>query len=307
MQKHLLTVTQECNGLRLDSFLAQEIDELTRSHGAKLIEEGCVTASGIALNKKYKVQAGETIEVFIPDAQPLAVEAEQIPLDIVYEDADLLVINKPQGMVVHPAAGNYTGTLVNALMGYCAKELSGINGVMRPGIVHRIDKDTSGLLVVAKNDMAHEFLSKQLKDRSLTRRYLALINGNMKKDEGRIDAPIGRNPNDRKKMCVTTKNAREAVTDYRVLERYGRYTLIECKLQTGRTHQIRVHMAYLGHSIVGDKTYGIKKEEFRLEGQLLHAAHIQFVHPRSHKRLEFSAPLPDYFEGVLEKLRKRCR
>lgn len=305
MQKHRLTVTEEYNGMRLDSYLGQMLGGMSRSHAARLIEEGHVCLDGAALNKKYKVRAYETIEVCIPEAQPLEVQAEEIPLDIVYEDQDLLVINKPQGMVVHPAPGNHSGTLVNALMNHCQDSLSGINGVMRPGIVHRIDKDTTGLLVVAKNDLAHEFLSAQLKDRSLSREYLALVNGNIKTDEGCIDAPIGRNPSDRKKMCVTVKNSREAVTRYRILERFGRYTLVQCKLQTGRTHQIRVHMAYIGHSVVGDKTYGAKKEEFKLDGQLLHAAKIRFIHPRTQEEIECSAPLPAQFLEVLQRLRSR--
>ena len=305
MQKQKLTVSEDCNGMRLDSYLGQALAEMTRSHAVRLIEQGHVSTDGTVRNKKYRVQEGETVEVCIPDAQPLEVQAEEIPLDIVYEDADLLVINKPQGMVVHPAAGNYSGTLVNALMSHCKGSLSGINGVMRPGIVHRIDKDTTGLLVVAKNDLAHEFLSAQLKDRSLSREYLALVNGNIRAEEGCVDAPIGRNPNDRKKMCVTAKNSREAVTNYRVLERFGRYTFVQCKLQTGRTHQIRVHMSYIGHSVVGDKTYGAKKEEFKLDGQLLHAANIRFVHPRTREVMAFSAPLPDYFQRVLQRLRNR--
>ncbi len=301
-----LTVGQDDGGKRLDAFVGGAALSLSRSHAAKLIEAGYVTRDGEALNKKYKVQTGEQICVTIPPAQEYSVEAQAIPLDIVYEDDDLLVINKPQGMVVHPAPGNYDGTLVNALMEHCKGSLSGINGVMRPGIVHRIDKDTSGLLLVAKNDAAHVFLSEQLKDRSLSREYAALVNGNIKQDTLTLDYPIGRNPSDRKKMCVTTKHAREAVTHVTVQERFGRYTLVTCKLQTGRTHQIRVHMAYIGHSVVGDKTYGIKKEAFKLQGQLLHAQKIQFIHPATHEKMQFTAPLPDYFVKVLERLRTGC-
>ena len=299
----LLSVKPEDGGKRLDAFVGASAPSLTRSHAAKLIEQGNVTIAGKALDKKYKVQPGEEVRVVIPPAQEYSVEAQDIPLDIVYEDDWLLVVNKPQGMVVHPAPGNYDGTLVNALMQHCKGSLSGINGVMRPGIVHRIDKDTSGLLLVAKKDEAHTFLSQQLKDRSLSREYAALVNGNIKQDALTLDYPIGRNPSDRKKMCVTTKNARDAVTHVTVQERFGRYTFVTCKLQTGRTHQIRVHMAYIGHSVVGDKTYGIKKEAFKLDGQLLHAQKIEFIHPATKEKMEFSAPLPGYFDKVLERLR----
>ena len=300
-----VTVGGDCAGTRLDSFIADCGVGVSRAHGVKLIDEGNITVNGLPANKKYKVNAGDIISISIPEPIALEVTAENIALDIVYEDDSLIVVNKPQGMVVHPAAGNYSGTLVNALMNHCAGSLSGINGVIRPGIVHRIDKDTSGLLIVAKNDNAHVFLSQQLKDRSLSREYIALVNGNIKTGEGIIDAPIGRNPNDRKKMCVTNQNSREAVTGYNVFERFGRYSLVGCKLKTGRTHQIRVHMAYLGHSVVGDKTYGIKKEEFKLDGQLLHACKLKFIHPVSFKQMEFSVDLPDYFKTILAKLRLR--
>lgn len=302
-EKMLLTVEENKDGTRLDAYLGTAVESLSRSHAVKLIESGLVTSKGKVLEKKYHVSAGEHIELIIPEAKQYEVEPQAIPLDIVYEDDDLLVINKPQGMVVHPAPGNYDGTLVNALMEHCGKELSGINGVMRPGIVHRIDKDTSGLLIVAKNDTAHTFLSEQLADRSLSREYAALVNGNIKEDELTLDFPIGRNPADRKKMCVTNKNARNAVTHVTVLERFGRYTFVKCKLQTGRTHQIRVHMAYIGHSVVGDKTYGVKKERFKLDGQLLHARKIEFIHPSTRQKMEFSCNLPDYFTNVLERLR----
>lgn len=303
IDKKLICVDESDDGMRLDAYLGEKVDGLSRSHAAKLIDEACVTINGVVPNKKYRVRTGESIELEIPEPQEYKLEAEQIPLDIVYEDADLLVINKPQGMVVHPAPGNYSSTLVNALMAHCKDDLSGINGVMRPGIVHRIDKDTSGLLVVAKNDEAHMFLSAQLADRSLSREYAALVNGNIKEDTLRLDFPIGRNPSDRKKMCVTTKNARNAVTHVTVCERFGRYTLVKCKLETGRTHQIRVHMAYIGHSVVGDKTYGIKKEAFKLDGQLLHAQRLELIHPATKQKMEFFAPIPDYFENVLRKLR----
>ncbi len=300
-----LTVESAQVGMRLDAFIAQQLDGISRSHGVKLIEAGLVTLGGQPLNKKYALKEKDEIDVEIPEPVETEIVAEDIPLDIVYEDDQLLVIHKLQGMVVHPGAGNYTGTLVNALLHYCKGKLSGIGGVLRPGIVHRIDKDTSGLLVVAKTDTAHNLLSEQLKDRSLSREYYAIVNGNIKEDTMQINLPIGRSPSDRKKMCVTTKNAREAITDVRVLERYGKYTLVACKLHTGRTHQIRVHMAYLGHSIVGDKTYGVKKEPFKLDGQLLHARRICFVHPTLGKAMEFEAPLPTYFTDTLDKIRKQ--
>lgn len=299
-----LTVEKEQVGMRLDAFLAQQLDGISRSHGVKLIEAGLVTLGGQVLNKKYALRAFDEIDVEIPEPVETEIAAEDIPLDIVYEDDQLLVIHKPQGMVVHPGAGNYSGTLVNALLHYCKGKLSGIGGVLRPGIVHRIDKDTSGLLVVAKTDTAHNFLSAQLKDRSLSREYYAIVNGNIKEDTMQINLPIGRSPADRKKMCVTNKNAREAITDVRVLERYGKFTLVACKLHTGRTHQIRVHMAYIGHSIVGDKTYGIKKEQFKLDGQLLHAKKICFIHPTLQKPMAFEVPLPSYFTDTLDKIRK---
>ena len=301
----VLAADSENANVRLDIFISEAVEEISRSHAAKLCEEGRAVLSGKVLNKKYIVKPEDKIELEIPDAAESPIEAEDIPIDIVYEDDWLMVVNKPQGLVVHPGAGNRNGTLANALLNYCKGNLSGINGVMRPGIVHRIDKDTSGLLIVAKNDLAHMSLSEQLKDRTLSREYLALVNGNIKEDDGTVNLPIGRNPSDRKKMCVTSKNSRQAVTHFKVLERFGKYTLVSCKLQTGRTHQIRVHMAYMGHSVVGDKTYGIKKEEFNLAGQLLHARRIMFVHPKSGENMSFEAPIPDYFEKILEILRKR--
>jgi len=302
-QKISLTVDETASGSRLDAFISMENAEISRSHGVKLIDDGFVMLNGKPANKKSKVAAGDTVEITLPAPVELNVEAEEIALDIVYEDDSLLVINKPQGMVVHPAPGNQSGTLVNALMSHCKSGLSGINGVMRPGIVHRIDKDTSGLLIVAKSDAAHMFLSEQLKDRSLSRVYIALVNGNIKEDEGTIDLPIGRNATDRKKMDITNKNARDAVTHFTVLERFGRYTLAECRLQTGRTHQIRVHMAHIGHSVVGDKTYGAKKETFSLTGQLLHAARLKFIHPITKEHMECSTDIPGYFRSIVEKLR----
>ncbi|MBO5505374.1 MAG: RluA family pseudouridine synthase [Clostridia bacterium] len=298
-------ICQENNSIRIDKFLAEEMKDLTRSHIQKLVDEGFVLLNGIVPKGNAKVKQGDKIEVSIPDAEEIDVLPEDIPLDIVYEDDCMLVVNKPQGMVVHPAAGNYTGTMVNALLYYCGDSLSGINGEKRPGILHRIDKDTSGLLLVAKNDIAHIKLSEQIKEHSLTREYFALVHGNIKEDSGTIDAPIGRHPEDRKKMTITDKNSREAVTHYFVEERFGKYTLVRCRLETGRTHQIRVHMSKNGHPIVGDKTYGVKKEEFSLKGQLLHAHKVGFIHPITETYMEFSREVPEYYEEVLRKLRSR--
>ena len=258
--------------------------------------------NGKPANKKQKLCAGDEVLVRIPEPVPYEAKAENIPLDVVYEDADLLVVNKPKGMVVHPAAGNYEGTLVNALLYHCGDSLSGINGVLRPGIVHRIDKDTSGLLIVAKNDNAHQKLAAQIKEHSFTREYEAVVFGSLRDDRGVVDAPIGRHPVDRKKMCVTEKNSKHAVTHYEVLRRYKGYTHIKCVLETGRTHQIRVHMAYLGHPVAGDPVYGVKNEKVAFTGQCLHARKIGFVHPVSGQYLEFSSDLPPYFSAFLNKL-----
>lgn len=301
-EKFSFTVEKEYENSRVDSYISLVCDLVSRSRAAALCEEGAVFINEKIANKKDKLKENDVVEVNIPDLEMCDIEPENIELDVVYEDDFLIVINKPQGMVVHPAPGNYSATLVNALMYHCKDNLSGINGVMRPGIVHRIDKDTSGLLIVAKNDEAHRFLAQQLKDRSLSRIYVALVNGNIKVDEGTVNQPIGRNEKDRKKMCVTQKNSREAVTDFKVLARYGKYTLVECKLRTGRTHQIRVHMAYIGHSVVGDKTYGIKKEIFKLDGQLLHARKIKFIHPHTKVEMSFEVDIPQYFKDVLTKL-----
>ncbi len=291
------------NNIRIDKFLASSLEDFTRSRIQKLIDEGCVTINDRPVKANYKVKSGERVAVQIPDASEIDVAAEEIPLDIVYEDDCMLVVNKPQGMVVHPAAGNYSGTLVNALLNYCPDSLSGINGEKRPGILHRIDKDTSGLLLVAKNDIAHKSLSEQIKAHSLTREYRALVHGNIKEDEGTINAPIGRHPVDRKKMAITEKNSREAITHFKVLERFPGFTYVSCRLETGRTHQIRVHLSSRGHSIVGDKTYGVK-DKFGLEGQLLHACRVGFIHPISGEYMEFMRDVPDYFENVLSKLRR---
>lgn len=287
-------------GERLDAAVAAEFDELTRSAVQKLIASGSVLVNGAEVSKNYKVRLGDFIKVTLPEPEPLDVMPEDIPLDIVYEDDDLLVVNKPKGMVVHPAPGNPSGTLVNALLFHCGDSLSGINGVIRPGIVHRIDKDTSGLLIVAKNDMAHTHLAKQIAEHSFTREYRAVVHGNIRDDEGTIDAPIGRSPRDRKKMAVI-EGGRNAVTHFSVLSRLRGYTYIKCRLETGRTHQIRVHLAYKGHPVAGDLLYGPKGTPTELKGQCLHAGLIGFIHPRTGEYMEFSAPLPDYFEKFLQK------
>lgn len=298
------TVSEEQAGLRLDKFLSEQQIGLTRSLAEKYITEGCVKLAGKPLSKSYRVEAGDVLTAEIPEPKALDVLPEAIPLDIVYEDSDLLVVNKSKGMVVHPAPGNYTGTLVNALLAYCGDTLSGINGVIRPGIVHRIDKDTSGLLIVAKNDFAHKHLAEQIKVHSFTRIYEAVVYGNLKEDSGTVDEPIGRHPVDRKKMAVTEKNSRNAVTHYHVLMRYQGFTYVRLKLETGRTHQIRVHMAYLGHPVAGDPVYGPKKPVPGLQGQCLHARVIGFVHPRTGQYMEFTSDLPAYFTEFLGKLKQ---
>lgn len=290
-------------GVRIDSYIAERA-ELSRSYAAKLCADGLVRQNGVPCGKNTKTAEGGVIEIDLPDPVAPDILPEDIPLDIVYEDDDLIVVNKPQGMVVHPANGNYTGTLVNALMYHCRDSLSGINGVLRPGIVHRIDKDTAGLLVCAKNDDAHSALAVQLKERKANRRYIALVVGNVK-EGGTVNKPLGRSPSDRKKMAVCA-SGREAVTHYTPLEHYNSYTLIECVLETGRTHQIRVHMASIGHPICGDKTYGAKNDKIKADGQLLFAKTLGFVHPTRGEYMEFSAPLPCYFEEILNKLRKQA-
>lgn len=299
-----LLVLPEEDGQRLDKFLSERLEELTRTAAEKLAISGEVCKSGVALSKSYKVRAGDCIAVTIPAPVEAEVLPEAIPLDIVYEDADLLVVNKPKGMIVHPGAGNPSGTLVNALLAHCGDSLSGIGGVIRPGIVHRIDKDTSGLLIVAKNDFAHVRLAEQIKAHSFTREYEAVVYGNVKQDEGVIDAPIGRHLTDRKKMAVTEKNSRSALTRFEVIARYQGFTHIRLILETGRTHQIRVHMAYLGHPVAGDERYGPKKGIRELHGQCLHAKKIGFRHPRTGEWLDFDSELPPYFQSFLEKLRR---
>ncbi|MBR6472237.1 MAG: RluA family pseudouridine synthase [Firmicutes bacterium] len=297
------TIEKNYEGTRIDSVLSLLLTETSRSYVVKLIEQGHLKVNGAAeLSKKYKVREGDEIEIEIPEPEVLSVEAEDIPLDIVYEDDDLMVVNKPRGMVVHPAHGNYNGTLVNAIMYHCGDRLSSINGVIRPGIVHRIDKDTSGLLVIAKNDRAHESLSEQLREHSINRRYVALVYDNIPQDEGTIDLPIGRDPNNRLKKRVNGDNPKEAVTHYEVLERFGRYTLVRLKLETGRTHQIRVHMSYIKHPVVGDPLYGPSRQPAFLNGQLLHAMILGFIHPSTGEYMEFRAELPEDFVGNMKKL-----
>lgn len=297
-----LTVDGENADLRLDKYLVSQLEDFTRSAVSKLIEGGQVKVNEKTASKNYKCKANDIVSVEIPDPVELDVMAENIPLDIVYEDSDLLVVNKPKGMVVHPAAGNYNGTLVNALLYHCKDSLSGINGVIRPGIVHRIDKDTSGLLIVAKNDTAHLDLAQQIKEHSFYRAYQAVAYGNFKEDKGTVNQPIGRHPKDRKKMVVTLKNSKNAVTHYEVIKRYEKFTHLRCVLETGRTHQIRVHMAYIGHPLAGDQVYGPKKVITQLNGQCLHAGELGFVHPRTKEYMEFNAPLPEYFTNFLKKL-----
>jgi 23S rRNA pseudouridine1911/1915/1917 synthase len=302
MKEHNYVVDITYDGLRIDKFLSIAMEDKSRSYIQGIIEEEAVKVNNKIIKSNYKLKAGDMVEASIPDPVELSVEGEDIPLDILFEDVDVLVVNKPQGMVVHPAAGNQSGTLVNAILNHC-KDLSGINGVIRPGIVHRIDKDTSGVLVIAKNDYSHNKLAEQLKDHSMTRVYIALVEGIIKVEEGTVDAPLARHAVERKRIAVV-KEGRRAVTHYKVLERLNNATLVECRLETGRTHQIRVHMAYIGHSLVGDPVYGYKKQRFKLEGQLLHAKLLGFIHPTTGEYMEFTAPIPEYFKNILEILRK---
>lgn len=298
------TVASDTVSVRIDRYLTEQCPELSRSYIQKLLKDQKVKADHKTVKANYKVQPGQEIVVEIPDAEPLDIQPEDIPLDILYEDPYLLVVNKPKGMVVHPAAGHTGGTLVNAVMAHCGENLSGINGVLRPGIVHRIDKDTTGALLVCKTDEVHRNLAEQLKEHSIKRRYRAIVRGNLKEDTGTIEGPIGRHPTDRKKMAINYKNGKDAVTHYKVLERFGQYTYVECRLETGRTHQIRVHMSSIGHPLLGDTVYGSGKDPFHLEGQTLHAMILGFIHPITGEYMEFSAPLPEYFLKLLEKLRK---
>ncbi len=295
-------VTEETAGDRIDKFLAEQYENLSRSFLQKLLKSGEVMVGGRPVKASYKVAEGDLISFEVPEAVEPEIVPEDIPLDILYEDHDVILVNKPKGMVVHPAAGHYTGTLVNALMFHCKEDLSGINGVLRPGIVHRIDMDTTGVIIACKNDLAHNSIAAQLKEHSITRRYQAIVHGALKDDEGVIDEPIGRNPKDRKKMAVNYNNGKPAVTHYKVLTRFKDFTHIECRLETGRTHQIRVHMASIGHPLLGDAVYGPAKCPYKLQGQTLHAGILGFVHPRTGEYMEFSAPLPEYFEELLRKL-----
>lgn len=302
----LIKATLEDAGARLDSFLARSIENTSRSAAQQLIDDGRVTLRGKAVKSSYKVAEGDEFSVELPEeVEDAGLEAQDIPLDVIYEDADLIVVNKPKGLVVHPAPGHADGTLVNALMYHCGDSLSGVGGELRPGIVHRIDMETSGLLIAAKNDFAHRHLSDQLKDRSLSRVYETIVRGNIKDESGTIDAPIGRHPTDRKRMAVTQRNSRNAVTHYEVIARYDGYTHLRCKLETGRTHQIRVHLAHIGHPVLGDMVYGMKKPELGLDSQCLHARRIKFIHPRTEEHVELESQLPDYFTAVLEKLKAK--
>ena len=303
MEPILLRASEESKNQRLDAFLASSLDGLTRSQATRLIESGEVAVNGRAVSKSYKLAGGEDIAVTLPEPEPVEAVPQDIPLDVMYEDADVIVVNKPSGMVVHPAPGNPDGTLVNALLYHCAGTLSGIGGALRPGIVHRIDRDTSGLIIAAKNDAAHQYLSAQLADHTLARTYECIVVGALREDRGTVDAPIARHPTDRKRMAVVA-GGREAVTHWEVIARYPGYTHVRCRLETGRTHQIRVHMAYIGHPILGDTVYGAKKEVPGLTGQCLHAVGLRFLHPRTHEVVELSCPLPEEFTRMLQKIRK---
>ena len=299
-----MTLYADTPGERLDAFLARCAEGLTRSAAQKLIEEGCVTRNGRPGKKNDKLNMGDEISFSIPEPKEVDIKPTEMALDIAYEDEDVVVINKPKGLVVHPAAGHQDDTLVNGLLHAMGDDLSGINGELRPGIVHRIDKDTSGLLAVAKNDLAHTVLASQLKDHTMARTYELIVCGSFREDSGTVDAPIGRHPTDRKKMCVTQRNSKEAVTHWEVVARYRGYTHVRCRLETGRTHQIRVHMAHIGHPILGDTVYGHKKPELGQDSQCLHAGQLCFRHPRDGRPVLVFAPLPEYFETVLEKLKK---
>ncbi|MDO4921295.1 MAG: RluA family pseudouridine synthase [Phascolarctobacterium sp.] len=300
-EQEKLIITEQEAGQRADVALAALL-ELTRSNMQKLLEEGRAVKGAKVIKANYKLKAGDEITVTLPAPQPLDVQPENIPLDIIYEDEDVVVVNKPRGMVVHPAAGNYSGTLVNALLYHC-KNLSGINGVIRPGIVHRLDKDTSGIMICAKNDAAHLSLSQQIQNKTAQRAYLAVVRGNIKTDEGVIETLIARDKNDRKKMAVVKEDGRQAITEYQVLERFGKYTIVRCRLRTGRTHQIRVHMEYLGYPLVGDPKYSPMKTPFAINGQALHSQTLEFDHPRTGQRLHFEAPLPEDLQKIVTRLR----
>lgn len=302
MEEFRFEITEELEDERIDKCLAELMDSLSRSYIQRMVKEGQITVNDEPVKGSYRLKCGDKIAFFLPEAQEPDIQPENIPLDILYEDDDVIVVNKPKGMVVHPAAGHYSGTLVNALMYHCGDRLSGINGVMRPGIVHRIDMDTTGSVIVCKNDKAHNGIAEQLKEHSITRRYHAVCQGVLREDQGTIDKPIGRHPTDRKKMAVNERNGKHAVTHYKVLQRFEKYTYIECELETGRTHQIRVHMDAAGHPLLGDEVYGSRKCPFKLQGQVLHAKTLGFVHPSTGEYVEVAAPLPEYFVELLKKL-----
>ncbi len=309
MNEIVFDILPEMEDERIDKCISNYMENLSRSYIQKIIKEGNVYVNDAVIRSvikaNYRAKVDDRVRFTIPDSVEPDIPAQDIPLDILYEDEDILIVNKPKNMVVHPAPGHYEGTLVNAVMFHCKDRLSGINGVMRPGIVHRIDKDTTGSVIVCKNDEAHNAIAALLKTHDITRKYRAIVYGNVKAEQGTVDAPIGRHPNDRKKMAVNEKNGKQAVTHYHVLERFGQYTYIECQLETGRTHQIRVHMASIGHPLLGDTVYSNRKAPFRLEGQVLHAMTLGFIHPGSGEYVEFEAPLPAYFENLLSVLRNQ--
>lgn len=300
-----IKISADYSGERIDRYLCGNLENLSRSYIQKLLKNGNILVNDHAVKANYKISEGDEIHVQIPDPEVLDVVPENIPLDILYEDNDILVVNKPKGMVVHPSPGHYEHTLVNAVMFHCGSNLSGINGVLRPGIVHRIDMDTTGSLLVCKNDRSHQILAEQLKEHSITRKYHAIVIGNIREDTGTVNAPIGRHPTDRKKMSTKSPRGKNAVTHYKVLKRFGEYTYIECELETGRTHQIRVHMSSIGHPILGDKVYGPSKCPYKLQGQTLHAKILGFIHPTTGMYMEFDAPLPEYFDKLLMLLEKK--
>lgn len=303
MEEICITVDENGNSVRLDKFISDKLPEYTRSFIQKLIKDGHVTVDTAIQKSNYKLKYGQNIQIFVPPAEEVEILAEDIPLDILYEDADVLIVNKPKNMVVHPSAGHYSGTLVNAIMYHCKDSLSGINGEIRPGIVHRIDKDTTGSLIICKNDESHLSVAEQIKEHSVTRIYRGIVSGHVKEKEGTIEGDIGRHPTERKKMAIVSKNGKPAITHYRVIEQYKNAAYMEFRLETGRTHQIRVHMASIGHPLLGDVVYGNQKNPYNLEGQTLHAMTIGFIHPKTGEYLEISAPIPEYFEKLIKKLK----
>ena len=305
MNEIVMEITPEMEGERIDKCISNYLESLSRSYIQKIIKDGKAYVNDAVVKANYKVKVDDKVQFEIPDCEEPDIPPQDIPLDILYEDKDILIVNKPKDMVVHPAPGHYEGTLVNAIMFHCKDELSGINGVLRPGIVHRIDKDTTGSIIICKNDEAHRKIAQQLKEHSITRKYRAIVYGRIMEEEGTVNAPIGRHPTDRKKMAINENNGKPAVTHYKVLERFDKYTYIECQLETGRTHQIRVHMTSIGHPLLGDEVYGNAKCPFKLEGQTLHAMTIGFIHPTTGEYVEYEAPLPEYFEHLLQILRTK--